>query len=75
MVEKPLDLIHNSLEKKVLVEIRGKRLFRGTLLGYDMHLNLVLSHSEELANDEVIRSWGNVVIRGATVVYVSPIVG
>lgn len=74
MAEKPMDLIHSSLEKKVLVEIRGNRVFRGILLGYDLHLNFVLANSEELANDEVIRSWGTVILRGATVIYISPIV-
>ncbi len=72
MAEKPLDLIHSSLEKKVLVEVRGNRIFRGILKGYDQHLNLVIADTEELSNDEVIRKMGYTVIRGANVVYVAP---
>ncbi|MFQ5891834.1 MAG: LSM domain-containing protein [Candidatus Methanofastidiosia archaeon] len=73
MVEKPLDLIHRSLDKNVLVEIRGKRLFRGVLRGYDQHLNLVISDAEELEEDETMRKLGYVVLRGASVVYISPL--
>lgn len=72
MAEKPLDLIHSSLEKNVLVELRGNRVFRGILKGYDQHLNLVMAETEELANDEVFRKIGYIVIRGANVVYVAP---
>lgn len=72
MAEKPLDLIHSSLEKTVLVEVRGNRIFRGILKGYDQHLNLVISETEELSDDEVFRRLGYIVIRGANVVYVAP---
>ncbi len=72
MAEKPLDLIHSSLEKNVLVELRGNRVFRGILKGYDQHLNLVMADTEELADDEVFRKIGYIVIRGANVVYVAP---
>lgn len=72
MAEKPLDLIHNSLEKNVLIEVRGNRIFRGILKGYDQHLNLVLAETEELSDDEVFRKLGYIVIRGANVVYLAP---
>jgi small nuclear ribonucleoprotein len=72
MAEKPLDLIHSSLERNVLVELRGNRVFRGILKGYDQHLNLVMAETEELADDEVFRKIGYIVIRGANVVYLSP---
>jgi small nuclear ribonucleoprotein len=72
MAEKPLDLIHSSLEKSVLVELRGNRVFRGILKGYDQHLNLVVAETEELSNDEVLRRLGYIVIRGANVVYLAP---
>ncbi|MBU7011905.1 MAG: small nuclear ribonucleoprotein [Theionarchaea archaeon] len=72
MAEKPLDLIHSSLEKNVLVELRGNRVFRGVLKGYDQHLNLVMADTEELSDDEVFRKIGYIVIRGANVVYVAP---
>ncbi|MGD2247168.1 MAG: small nuclear ribonucleoprotein [Candidatus Methanofastidiosia archaeon] len=72
MAEKPLDLVHNSLEKNVLVELRGNRVFRGILKGYDQHLNLVVADTEELSDDEVFRKLGYIVIRGANVVYLAP---
>ncbi len=72
MAEKPLDIIHRSLDEAVLIELKGGRNFRGTLKGYDTHMNLVLHKAEELHDGEVVRNFEYVVIRGDSVVFVSP---
>ena len=72
MAEKPLDIIHKSIDEAVLIELKGGREFRGTLKGYDVHMNLVLKDAEELRDGEVLRNFGYVVIRGDSVVLISP---
>ncbi|MEA1993272.1 MAG: LSM domain-containing protein [Euryarchaeota archaeon] len=72
MAEKPLDIIHRSIGEAVLIELKGGREFRGTLKGYDIHMNLVLKKAEELKKGEVVRNFGYIVIRGDSVVLISP---
>lgn len=72
LAEKPLDVIHKALDGNVIVELKGSREFRGKLVGYDIHMNLVLEEAEELNNGEPIRSLGHVVVRGDNVVLISP---
>ncbi|MBU7019362.1 MAG: small nuclear ribonucleoprotein, partial [Theionarchaea archaeon] len=55
MAEKPLDVIHKALDGNVIVELKGSREFRGKLVGYDIHMNLVLEEAEELNNGEPVR--------------------
>ncbi|ADC65985.1 Like-Sm ribonucleoprotein core [Ferroglobus placidus DSM 10642] len=69
---RPLDVLNKALKTPVLVRLKGGREFRGTLDGYDIHMNLVLVDAEEIQNGEVVRKLGSVVIRGDTVVFVSP---
>lgn len=70
---KPLELIHSSLEKRVLVELRGGREYRGTLEGYDHpHLNLILRNAEEYVNGEKKRDLKKVIVRGDNIIYISP---
>lgn len=70
---KPLDLIHENLEKRVIVELRGKREYRGVLDGYDHpHLNLVLKKVEEIINGEKTRDIERVLVRGDNIIYISP---
>jgi len=71
MPTRPLDILNRSLKSPVIVRLKGGREFRGTLDGYDIHMNLVLIDAEEIQNGEVVR----IVVRGDTVVFVSPAPG
>ncbi len=69
---RPLDVLNKALNTPVLVRLKGGREFRGILDGYDIHMNLVLINAEEIQEGEVVKKLGSVVIRGDTVVFVSP---
>jgi small nuclear ribonucleoprotein len=72
MANRPLDVLNKALQTPVLVRLKGGREFRGILDGYDIHMNLVLQNAEEIQDGEVVKKLGSVVIRGDTVVFVSP---
>lgn len=72
MGNRPLDVLNKALDSPVVVKLKGAREFRGTLIGYDMHLNLVLNDAQELIDGENTRTIGSLVVRGDNVVYVSP---
>jgi small nuclear ribonucleoprotein (snRNP)-like protein len=72
MAQKPLDVLHNSLESPVLVSLRGGKEYRGTLKGYDIHMNVVLQNADELKEGNAVRRLGMVIIRGGNVVFISP---
>ncbi|MCI4355244.1 MAG: small nuclear ribonucleoprotein [Thermoplasmata archaeon] len=69
---KPMDVLQQSLHKRVLVEMKGGHSFRGTLDGFDQHLNLVLSGVEEVDHDQVTSRSGTTLLRGDSIVYISP---
>ncbi|MCX9014673.1 MAG: LSm family protein [Candidatus Methanoperedens sp.] len=71
MGNRPLDILNNTLNKSVLVRLKGAREFRGELQGYDMHMNLVLANAEEIKENET-RTLGTVVVRGDNIVFISP---
>ena len=69
---KPLEVLQQHLHQRVLVELKGGRSFRGVLDGYDQHLNLVLSSAEEVVADQVSPRTGLTLLRGDSIVYISP---
>ncbi len=70
---KPLEVIHDSLVKRVIVELRGGKEYRGILEGYDHpHLNLILRNAEEIVNGEKKREVEKVIVRGDNIIYISP---
>jgi small nuclear ribonucleoprotein len=72
MTKKPLNLLKESLSNRVIVELKGGREFRGTLDGYDVHMNLVLMEAEEMLNGEMVRKTETTIVRGDNVIYISP---
>lgn len=71
-IERPLDLLNNSKGKEVLVHLKGDKQFVGTLMAFDIHVNLVLDNVKEMQNNEVKRSLGLTFLRGDTIIFISP---
>ena len=72
-MEKPLKILHESLNKRVIVELRSGRSYNGTLDGYDVpHMNLVLKNAEEILRGESKGKHNNIILRGDNIIYVSP---
>ncbi|GIU68395.1 MAG: small nuclear ribonucleoprotein [Candidatus Pacearchaeota archaeon] len=71
-IDRPLDLLNNSRGKEVLVHLKGDKQFVGTLLAFDIHINLVLDNIKEIENGEIKRNLGLTFLRGDTIIYISP---
>jgi small nuclear ribonucleoprotein len=72
-MEKPLKILHASLNNRVMVELRGGRGYHGTLDGYDVpHMNLVLKNAEEMENGQSVAKHSTLIVRGDNIIYVSP---
>jgi len=72
-MDKPLKILHGSLNNRVMVELRSGRSYHGILNGYDVpHMNLVLKNAEEMLNNETKDKHNVVIVRGDNIIYVSP---
>lgn len=71
-IERPLDLLNHSKGKEVLVQLKGDKQFVGTLLAFDMHINVALDNAKEMQNGEVSKNIGLTFLRGDTIIYISP---
>ena len=71
-IERPLDLLNTSKGKEVLVRLKGDKEFVGTLLAFDIHINLVLDNVKEMENGSHKKSLGLTFLRGDTIIYISP---
>ena len=71
-IERPLDLLNLSKGKEILVQLKGDRQFVGTLLAFDIHINVVLDNAKEMQDNAVKRSLGLTFLRGDTIVFISP---
>ena len=75
---RPLDVLEDALQSPVRVRLKGGEQYRGALVGYDQHMNLVLEPAESdpdaaadagsVAGDGVTSVEDTTVIRGDNVV-------
>ncbi|PIN92170.1 small nuclear ribonucleoprotein [Candidatus Pacearchaeota archaeon CG_4_9_14_3_um_filter_31_7] len=71
-IERPLDLLNQAKGKEILVYLKNGNQLRGTLLAFDIHINIVLDNTKELDNGEVKKNLGLAFIRGDTIIFISP---
>ena len=70
--KRPFDLLNSSLNKNVIIGLKAGMEFTGMMVSYDVHMNLVLNNAEQLVGGDVKRKLGTVLVRGDSVVYISP---
>ncbi len=71
-IERPLDLLNNSKGQEVLVTLKGNKEFVGTLLAFDIHINLVLDNVKEMESGDIKKNLGLTFLRGDTIIFISP---
>lgn len=70
--KRPFDVLNMSLNNTVMIGLKGGVEFRGVMTAYDIHMNIVLEKAELLKDGEVKKGFGTILLRGDSVIYVSP---
>lgn len=65
-------VLDESFGKVVLIKLKGGKVIRGVLHGFDQHMNLLLDNSVEIFEDGKTSDLGSIVVRGDNVVIISP---
>jgi small nuclear ribonucleoprotein len=71
-IERPLDLLNASKGKEVLVQLKGDKQYAGTLIAFDIHVNVVLDNAKEMHEGEIKKNIGLTFLRGDTIIFISP---
>lgn len=69
-MQRPLDVLGSSQDKKIIVKTKNGDDIVGTLKAFDSHINVWLDDAE-IQGEKSIKL-GKVLIRGDSIVYISP---
>jgi small nuclear ribonucleoprotein len=69
---RPFDVLNNSLNNTVIIGMKGGYEFRGVMVAYDIHMNIVLEKAEQMKDGQVTRGVGTILLRGDSVTFISP---
>jgi small nuclear ribonucleoprotein len=64
--------LETSLGKVVLIKLKGGKVIRGSLQGFDQHMNLSLEKAEDISADGKSASLGTLIVRGDNIIMISP---
>ena len=70
MVEEIPTLMSNSKNKSVLLRLRNNKTIKGSLLDFDVHMNLTLNDAEDIS-DEKPEKLGKILLRGDNILTIS----
>ncbi|MGV8152427.1 MAG: LSM domain-containing protein [Candidatus Nanoarchaeia archaeon] len=71
-IERPLDVLNNAKGKEVLIQLKNNRQIVGTLLAFDIHINVVIDNAKEILDNDSKRNIGLTFLRGDTIIFISP---
>lgn len=71
-IERPLDLLNQSKGKEIIVQLKTGKQIVGTLVAFDIHINIVMDNAKEMENGQMTRSYGLAFLRGDTIIFISP---
>ena len=65
-------VLDETVGKVVLIKLKGGKVIRGNLQGFDQHMTLSLETAEEVAEDGSSKSLGTLIVRGDNIIMISP---
>ena len=67
------EFLRENVDKSLLIKLRGGKIIKGILLKFDQYSNLLLKDSVELLKgDDQPRRLGNTLIRGDSIIIITP---
>ncbi|MDH5657841.1 MAG: ribonucleoprotein [Nitrosopumilus sp.] len=70
MADEITTLMNNSKNKVVLLRLRNTRTVQGTLIDFDIHMNLTLDDAEDISEGKT-EKLGKILLRGDNILAVS----
>ena len=62
--------LDDCINKVILIKLRNKKTIKGNLLAFDQQMNLVLTNSKDITDDD-IKDLDKILLRGDNIIMVS----
>jgi len=69
--KRPLNVLACYLNSPIQVKLKNNTEYRGKMTECDSYMNLILEGAVEYENGEPVANYGNILIRGNNILYIS----
>lgn len=64
------NILQGSLNKDIILKLKGKRTIKGKLKNFDQYMNLTLENASEVFEEGKIQEMGEIFIKGENIVII-----
>ena len=65
------NILQGSLNKDILLKLKGKRTIKGKLKSFDQYMNLTMANASEVFEENKIQELGEIFIKGENIVIIA----
>ncbi len=65
------NILHGSVNKDILLKLKGKRTIKGKLKSFDQYMNLTLENATEVLEGDKVQQMGEIFIKGENIVIIA----
>lgn len=65
------NILQGSVNKDILLKLKGKRTIKGKLKSFDQYMNLTLDNASEVFEENKIQELGEIFIKGENIVIIA----
>ncbi len=69
--KKPLNVLTKSLNTYIMITLKNGVEYRGTMIQCDGFMNILLNGASEHINDKVTANYGDILVRGNNILYIT----
>ena len=67
------NILQGSVNKDILLKLKGKRTIKGKLKSFDQYMNLTLENATEVLEGDKVQQMGEIFIKGENIVIMQQI--
>ena len=64
------NILQGSVNKDILLKLKGKRTIKGKLKSFDQYMNLTLENATEVLEGDKVQQMGEIFIKGENIVII-----
>jgi small nuclear ribonucleoprotein len=65
------NILQGSLQKDIIIKLKGRRTIKGKLKNFDQYMNLTLENATEVLEQDQVHEMGEIFIKGENIVIIA----
>jgi small nuclear ribonucleoprotein len=65
------NILQGSVNKDILLKLKGKRTIKGKLKSFDQYMNITLENATEVLEEDRVQQMGEIFIKGENIIIIA----